>query len=65
MDGQMLDRVLSYKYLGLMIDDHLSFNRHIQDMNRIVSHKLFMFSKIRYYIAEKESILLFKSIIRF
>ena len=63
MDGQMLDRVLTYKYLGLMIDDHLRFNKHIQDMNRIVSHKLFMFSKIRYYIAEKEAILLFKTMI--
>ena len=63
LDGQMLDRVHFYKYLGLMVDDHLNFNKHIQDMNKIVSHKLFMFSKIRYYIEEKDAILLFKTMI--
>ena len=63
LDGQMLDRVHSYKYLGIIIYEHLNFNRHIQEMNKIVSHKLFMFSKIRYYIGEKDAILLFKTMI--
>ena len=60
----MLDRVKFYKYLGVMIDDHLNFNRHIQDnMNKIVSHKLFMFPKTRFYINETDAILLFKTLI--
>ena len=59
----MLDRVHYYTYRGLMINDHLSFNKHIQDMNRIESRKLYMFSKIRCYIDEKEAILLFKTMI--
>ena len=63
MGGQMLDRVYCYKYLGLSIDDHLSFNKHMQDMSKIVTHKLYMFSKIRFYIGEKEAILLFKTMI--
>ena len=63
MDGQVLDRVFSYKYLGLMIDEHLNFNRHILDLKKIVSHKLFMFSKVRYYIRERDAILLFKTMI--
>ena len=32
-------------------------------MNKIVTHKLYMFSKIRFYIGEKEAITLFKSMI--
>ena len=63
MITQILDRVFSYKYLGLMIDDHLNFNKHILEMNKIVSYKLFMFSKIRYYIRERDAILLFKTMI--
>ena len=63
LDGQILDRVHFYKYLGLTIDDQVNFNRHIQDMNKIVSHKLYMFAKLRYYIEEKEAILLFKTMI--
>ena len=38
----MLDRVHLYKYLGLMVDDHLNINKHNQDLHKIVSHKLFM-----------------------
>ena len=53
----IFDRVHLYKYLGLAIDDNLCFNKHIQDMNKIVTQKLFMFSQIRYYIGEKEAIL--------
>ena len=63
MDGQALDRVHCYKYLGLNIDDNLNFNKHIQDMNKIITHKLYMFSKIRFYIGEKDAIILFKSMI--
>ena len=63
MDRQTLDRVHCYKYLGLSIDDNLNFNKPVQDMNKIVTHKLYMFSKIRFYIGEKEAILLFKTMI--
>ena len=63
MDGQTLDRVHCYKYLGISIDDNLNFNKHVQDMNKIVTHKLYMFSKIIFYIGEKEAITLFKSMI--
>ena len=48
LDVQMLDRVHLYKYFGLMVDDHLNINKHIQDLHKIVSHKLFMFAKIRF-----------------
>ena len=54
MDRQTLDRVHCYKYLGLSIDDNLNFNKHVQDMNKIVTHKLYMFSKIRFYIGERK-----------
>ena len=42
LDVQMLDRVHLYKYLGLMVDDHLNINKHNQDLHKIFSHKLFM-----------------------
>ena len=32
-------------------------------MNKIVTHKLYMFSESRFYIGEKEAILLFKTVI--
>ena len=63
MDGQMLDRVFTYKYLGITVDDHLNYNKHLMEMKKIVSHKLFMFSKIKYYIRETDAILFFKTMI--
>ena len=32
----------------------LRLNKHVQDMHKIVTHKLYMFSKIRFYIGEKK-----------
>ena len=63
LDRQILDRVHYYNYLGLTIDDQLNCNTHIQELNKIVSHKLFMFAKRRFYIDEKEAIALFKTMI--
>ena len=47
----------------MTIDDQLNCNKHIQELNKIVSHKLFMFAKRRFYIDEKEAIALFKTMI--
>ena len=63
LDGLILDRVHFYNYLGLTIDDQLNCNKHIQELNKIVSHKLSMFAKRRFYIDEKEAIALFKTMI--
>ena len=61
--NQILERVCSYKYLGLILDEHLTYNKHIKEMNRLVSHKLYVMSKIRKYITTYACINIFKTMV--
>ena len=40
LSNQILERVCSYKYLGLILDEHLTYNKHVKEMTRLVSHNL-------------------------
>ena len=63
LSNQILERVCSYKYLGLILDECLTYNKHIKEMNRLVAHKLYILSKIRRYITTEASINIFKTMI--
>ena len=58
-----LDRVCSYKYLGFRLDDHLTFNKHISELSNLVTHKLYLLSKIRRYITFEASLTIFKTMV--
>ena len=63
LNNNILDRVCSYKYLGFIIDDHLTFNKHISEMCKTVSHKLYLLAKVRRYLTVEASINVFKTMI--
>ena len=63
LNNQILERVCSYKYLGFALDEHLNFNKHIKDMKELISHKIYILSKIRKYITFEASIYIFKTMI--
>ena len=50
-------------YLGLVPDEHLTYNKHIKEINKLVSHKLYILSKVRKYITQAASIDIFKTMI--
>ena len=63
LNNQILDKVCSYKYLGFTLDEHLNFNKHVLELKQLVSHKLYLLSKIRKYITVEASINIFKTMI--
>ena len=63
LNNNILDRVCSYKYLGFILDDHLTFNKHISELCKLVSHKLYLLAKIRRYITTEACINIFKTMI--
>ena len=63
LNNNILDRVCSYKYLGFILDDHLTFNKHISELCKLVSHKLYLVAKIRRYITTEACINVFKTMI--
>ena len=63
LNSTVLEKVCSYKYLGFILNDQLNFNKHITETVNIVSHKLYLLSKIRKYLTKHASILIFKTMI--
>ena len=63
LNTNILERVCSYRYLGLILDEHLTYNKHIKEMNKLISHKLYLLSKIRRYITQDACINIFKTMV--
>ena len=63
LNTNILEIVYSYKYLGLILDEHLTYNKHIKEMNQLVSHKLYLLSKVRNYLTPAASINIFKTMV--
>ena len=56
MRGLSVDYLTSYLYLGVDIDDMLTFKKHYNNTFKNVSHKLFILRKIRYMINVKAAL---------
>ena len=63
VDGKAIQRVPSFKYLGLILDPTLSFNLQIANVKNIVSHKMFMLSKIRRYLDNDCMLCIYRSMV--
>ena len=50
ISGKTINFVHQYKYLGVTIAEILSFNAHLKNTIKLVSHKNVLLHKIRYYI---------------
>ena len=63
LNNSVLEKVCSYKYLGFTLDDQLNFNKHVSGLVNLVSHKLYLLSKIRKYLTKHACILIFKTMV--
>ena len=51
--GQNIDRVSNFCYLGVTLDEHLSWNEHVEIICHKVSKRLGLLSRIRPYLTQK------------
>ena len=63
LNGAKLFREPYYKYLGITLDSHLSYKQHIDQCAKIVSHKIYLLTKIRRFVSEDTATFIFKSMI--
>ena len=61
LNNTVLEKVCSYKYLGFILEDQLNFNEHTKEITSIVSHKLYLLSRIRKYLTTAACITIFKT----
>ena len=63
LNDSILENVKEYKYLGITLDSTLNFNKHINNILKIVSHKLWLLSKVRQFITKAASLRIYSSMI--
>lgn len=59
----VLGEVGSYKYLGVHIDEDLSFSTHIRHVIKNVAHKIYLFCKVRSKLTKKSALDVYKAMI--
>ena len=63
LDGETIEYVKQYKYLGITLNSTLSFKSQIQNTIKIVAHKISLLQKIRHFITRDAAITLYKTMI--
>ena len=63
MDGYKLQYVKHFNYLGIKLENTLTFENHANETIRMVAHKLYLLSRIRKYINIGQAITIYRSMI--
>ena len=63
MKQHRLEMVDHYKYLGITLDKHLTFNLHLSNVIQQVTEKGYLLRKIRPYLDKESSLLIYKNMI--
>ena len=58
-----IDVVHKKKYLGVVLDSHLTFHKHLNNIIKITAHKINLSAKMRQYLTEFSSITIYKTMI--
>ncbi len=62
-NGEIVDKVDNFKYLGIFLDNRLHFNIHADYVKRKIFSKMKMLAKTRQFISQNMSLQLFQSLI--
>ena len=63
INGRVIKRVLEYKYLGVVLDENISWNSHVKYILRKTSKRVGMLGRIRNNVAMHTADLIYKSFI--
>ena len=63
LDGKVLEVVSTMKFLGLTIDNKLSWKPHIDNVCRTISQNIGLINKVKYYFPKPTLLMLYSSLI--
>ena len=61
ISSQEIQFVYHYKYMGVILDQHLNYQKHLKEAFRLVSHKVYLLSRIRKFITKDAALLIYKT----
>ena len=63
IDGKSIKRVKEAKLLGLFIDEHLSWTRHIEEISKKISSAIGALKQKRPFISESTALQIYQALI--
>ena len=63
LNGELIDNVTVFKYLGMLLDNHLQFHPHIDKLVDKTSSKLSLLYKTRWLFDQNTALMLYKALI--
>ena len=63
LKGDILQYVKFYKYLGIILDPSLTFNKHATEMMNNAAFRIHQLAKIRYYINFRTAVTIYNSMV--
>ena len=64
LDGDVIKRVNSTKYLGIVIDEYLEWGAHVKHMKSKIAKCIYLLKRIRPYLSQNEALILYKTLIQ-
>ena len=64
VNGELLKRVNSTKYLGIVMDEFLDWGAHIRHMKSKIAKCVYLLKRIRTYISQNDALVLYKTLIQ-
>ena len=61
ISSQEIQFVDHYKYLGVILDQNLNYQKHLKETFRLASHKVDLLSRIRKFITNDAALLIYKT----
>ena len=61
IDSKYLQYVRQFNYLGVKLDNRLTFETHASESIRLVAHKLYLLTRIRNFVDKKQALIIYKS----
>ena len=63
LNGDRIQKVPTFKYLGLLLDPTLNYNHQISQIIRTVLHKMMLLAKMKKYLKKEVAVLIYKTMI--
>ncbi len=63
IDGDVIDRVLNFQFLGLTLDEYLNWKGHINKISNKISISMGILNKLKHFIPMKTKVLVYNSLI--
>ena len=62
--GELIERVHNFKYLGVIFDENLTWDNHIEYVHSKASSRLYLFKRLRHHLDKDQAMIVFSALVQ-